>query len=83
MIVQDALQKSGLNLRSLAEISEGEVSYAALRAWSAGIRTPEPESLRRLAEVFGKEIELLEGYRSKLLEAAEERGGRGGDGAPA
>jgi transcriptional regulator with XRE-family HTH domain len=63
VIVQRALKEGPFAMRQLAQASG--LSYAALRAWSAGDRIPQPESLRQLA--LG-----LKARAAKLQELAEQ-----------
>lgn len=72
VIVQRALKEGPFAMRQLAE--ESGLSYAALRAWSAGDRTPQPESLRQLAAGLRKRGEQLGELANELEKAAGEEG---------
>ena len=67
MIVQDALKRGG-NLRLIAE--DAGVSYKAVLAWSAGERTPQPDSLQKLAEGFRKRAQQMAEAAEQLERAA-------------
>ena len=67
MIVQDALKRSG-NLRLIAE--DAGVSYKAVLAWNAGTRTPQPDSLQRLAEGMRRRAEEMVRAAEQLERAA-------------
>jgi transcriptional regulator with XRE-family HTH domain len=70
VIVQRALRDGTFSMRELAE--ESGLSYAALRAWSAGDRTPQPESLRNLASGLRRRMEMLGELAAELEKAAGE-----------
>ncbi len=48
MLVQRVLREGTFSMRELAK--ESRLSYGTLRAWAAGVRTPEGESLGKLSE---------------------------------
>jgi hypothetical protein len=58
MVTKKALRALAPSLRQLAE-DEG-VPYATLKAWSAGIRVPEADSMDKLTAVLRKRAKLLE-----------------------
>lgn len=70
MIVQRALKDGTFSMRELAAASG--LSYAALRAWSAGDRIPQRKSLRQLAEGLRKRGAHLEELAEELEKAAGE-----------
>lgn len=69
MVTQDALQALAPSLRQIAD--DTGFSYATLRAWSSGARTPSPENLARLADA----LERRGGELSKLAEALRREAG--------
>ncbi|CAN5634879.1 hypothetical protein BH23GEM7_BH23GEM7_27210 [soil metagenome] len=71
MIVQRALKEGPFAMRQLAK--DSGLSYAALRAWASGLRTPQPEYLRKLAVGFRRRSQELE----KLADQLERAGGEG------
>jgi transcriptional regulator with XRE-family HTH domain len=71
--VQRILRDGPFSMRQWAE--ESGLSYAALRAWAAGARVPEPESLQKLAGGLRQRIDSLSAMVAELDRAAEsERG---------
>ena len=69
MMVKTALKNGPFSMRQLAD--EPGLSYAALRAWAAGVRTPEPESLQKIADGFEHRAEVLKELAEQLRRAAE------------
>ena len=67
MLVQDALKQGG-NLRLIAE--DAGVSYKAVLAWSSGDRTPQPDSLQKLAEGFRRRAQQMVEAAERLERAA-------------
>jgi transcriptional regulator with XRE-family HTH domain len=60
-VTKKAMQAVAPSLRQLAE-DEG-LSYSTLKAWSAGVRTPDTE---KLAKVLRKRARLLERLAGEL-----------------
>ena len=77
MLVQEALKQGG-NLRLIAE--DAGVSYKAVLAWNAGARTPQPDSLQRLAEGFRRRASQMVEAAAKLEKAARTSTTAEGDG---
>lgn len=69
MIVQRALSEGPFMLKQLAE--EAGLSYDALRSWATGRRTPQPESLRQLADGLRRRAEVLQELAGELEGAAD------------
>jgi hypothetical protein len=57
MVTQEALRAVAPSLRQLAE--QENLPYATLKAWSAGIRVPEADSLDKLAGMLRKRAKML------------------------
>lgn len=68
MIVQRVLKD--VPLREIAEASG--LSYGTVRKWAVGLRTPQPEALRRLAEGLRKRGSQLGELAAELEGAAGE-----------
>lgn len=68
LVIRRALKEGRFAMRQLAE--DSGLSYASLRAWSAGDRVPQPESLRQLAAGLRKRCDVLRKLADELEKAA-------------
>jgi transcriptional regulator with XRE-family HTH domain len=57
-VIRDTVARSGLTQIQLA--NDAGLSYAGIRAWLNGERTPQPESLEKLARGLRKRAAILE-----------------------
>jgi len=69
-MVRRVVEESGVSRATLAR--DAEVSYHAIHAWITGRRTPEPESLARLAAGLRRRAGRLEELAAELERAAGE-----------
>ena len=69
MIVRKVIKESGLPKTVLAR--DSAISTAALNSWVAGVRTPQPNSLRHLAGGLEHRADLLKELAEQLRRAAE------------
>jgi transcriptional regulator with XRE-family HTH domain len=63
-VVREVIEESGLPRTLIAE--DANVSRAAIIAWLAGTRTPQPESVAQLADGLEKRAEILQGLVRRL-----------------
>lgn len=69
MLVRRIVEESGLASPLLAR--DAGLSVDALWSWTSGRRTPQPESLRQLADGLDRRAEHLRDLARQLREAAE------------
>ena len=69
VVTQQALRALAPSLRDIAD--ETGLSYATLKAWSAGHRTPHGDNLRRLADALERRGGELHELAEKLREEAQ------------
>jgi transcriptional regulator with XRE-family HTH domain len=62
--VREVIEESGLPRTLIAE--DAHLSRAALIAWLAGTRTPQPESIAQLADGLEKRAKQLQSLVTKL-----------------
>ena len=70
MIVQRALREGTFAMPELAKAAG--LSYSALRAWGAGQRIPQADSLVKLADGLAKQAEKLKDLEEQVRRAARE-----------
>ncbi|HEY0015214.1 MAG TPA: helix-turn-helix transcriptional regulator [Longimicrobium sp.] len=63
-VVREVIEESGLPRTLIAE--DANLSRAAIIAWLAGTRTPQPESVAQLADGLEKRAEILQGLVRRL-----------------
>ena len=68
MLVRDIIRDSELPTTVLAR--DAQLSRAALQAWVAGVRTPQPESVHQLAQGLRKRAARLAELAEELDKAA-------------
>lgn len=64
MLIQEALEKGPFSIQDFAE--DVGVSYHTLYSWVRGRRTPQPESVKQVAEGLRKRAKKLEELAAKL-----------------
>ncbi|WP_420125908.1 helix-turn-helix domain-containing protein [Longimicrobium sp.] len=64
IVVREVIEESGLPRTLIAE--DADVSRAAIIAWLAGTRTPQPESVARLADGLEKRAKLIQAQVARL-----------------
>lgn len=69
-MVQRVLRQSGVVLKQLAE--DAAVNYGTLRQWAVGHRTPEPESVERLAVGLERRADRLRDLARELRSGDKE-----------
>lgn len=69
-LVARVIERAKLTMRGMAERSG--LSYDALNSWMRGRRTPEPESIAKLADGLERHARELDRLAAELREAAEE-----------
>lgn len=67
--MQQALRSLAASLRQVAE--ETGMSYATLKAWSAGVRTPSAENLRQIADAAEQTSRAAEERREGVAREAK------------
>jgi len=68
-VVREVIEESGLPRTLIAE--DAHLSRAALIAWLAGTRTPQPESVTQLADGLEKRAKRLQSLVTRLRRLAE------------
>lgn len=63
-VVREVIEESGLPRTLIAQ--DANVSRAAIIAWLAGTRTPQPESVAQLADGLERRAKLLQGLVTRL-----------------
>ena len=72
-LIRRVVEESKIPQAQLAR--DAKLSYATLRAWILGSRTPRPESLVQLAEGLESRADALRGLANELRRAARNHGG--------
>ena len=69
------LAGDGTLLRVLNELRDGPpvfgLNYGTLRTWRAGVRSPSPENMRRIAEIADRQADKLRGLAVELRREAD------------
>ena len=63
-LIPDALDAASPTLRDIAE--DAKASYASIRAWRLGTRTPTPDGQRKLAQALRKHAKRLDRFADRL-----------------
>jgi transcriptional regulator with XRE-family HTH domain len=63
-VVREVIEESGLPRTLIAE--DANVSRAAIIAWLAGTRTPQPESVAHLADGLERRARLIQSLVARL-----------------
>ena len=69
-LIPDALKTATPSLRDIAKWAG--TSYALMRAWRLGTRTPSPDLQRKLARAFRKHAMRLEKFADRLERSIKE-----------
>ncbi len=69
-LIPDALDTATPTLRDIAKWAG--TSYALMRAWRLGTRTPSPDLQRKLARAFRKHAMRLEKFADRLERSIKE-----------
>lgn len=72
-LIRRVVEESSIPQAQLAR--DAGLSYATLRAWILGSRTPRPESLVQLAEGLESRADALRGLANELRRAARNHSG--------